>query len=414
MVRRTRDPSRCTTRDRSLASVAKGVPLAVQLSSLMGYKPSSSMAPTAPHRVLFFRPSLGDGGADRVTLTLLRHLDRTRFQATLALVRAEGALVRELPADIPLLDLGARRLATAAPALARAIRRLDPDVVICTAGGANVVAVAAHRLARSRARLVLSERNAVNRDVGRVRSIIERGIKRVAYRLADEVAAVSEGVAQDLVDELRLPRHRISVVYNPVVHDTQRALAEAPLDHPWFTDGRPTVLAVGRLVDQKDYPTMLEAFVKIRDATGARLAILGEGGNRQAIEQRVQSMGLADTVQLLGFDPNPFRYMARANLLLQSSRNEGLPGTIIQSMACGTPVVSTDCDHGPREVIRDGIDGFLVPVGDAGGLAERSIRLVSNPPLRAAFSDAARTAAQRFSVASSMRRYEAAITGTTP
>lgn len=364
-----------------------------------------------PLRTLFFRPSLGDGGADRVTITILRHLDRTRFEPALALVRRDGALVGEVPADIPVIDLGARRLATAAPALARAIRERDPDVVVCTAGGANVVAVAAHALARSRARLVLSERNAIGRDVGRLRSVAERALKRVAYRLADEVTAVSDGVARDLVDQLRLSPDRVRVVYNPVVHPAQRELAAAPLEHPWFTDGQPTALAVGRLVAQKDYPTMLAALAKIREHAPARLAILGQGSAREELERHAKELGLADHVAFLGFDPNPFRYMARATVLLQSSRAEGLPGTIIQSMSCGTPVVATDCDHGPREVIRDGVDGYLVRVGDASGLAERAVRLLRDSSLRARFSAAASEAAQRFSVTDSMRRYEAAILG---
>jgi glycosyltransferase involved in cell wall biosynthesis len=370
------------------------------------------MVEMAPRRVLFFRPQLGDGGADRVTITILRHLDRARFQATLVLVHARGELMSEVPSDIPVIDLAARRLALAARPLARVIAEHRPDVVVCTAGGANVIAVAAHRLARSSARLVLSERNAVRRDVGRIRSLLERNLKRLAYRFADEVTAVSDGVAEDLVIELGLPREQVRVVYNPVIHDTLGAQASAPVEHPWFANGAPPLIAVGRLVEQKDYPTMFDAFKRIHAATGVRLAIFGKGSLREPLEQRVRDMGLAESVQFCGFDPNPFRYMARAAVMLQSSRAEGLPGTIIQSMACGTPVIATDCDHGPREVIRDGVDGYLVPVADSSALAERAIHLLRDPALRARFSSAAASAARRFEIDSSMKRYEAAILGT--
>jgi glycosyltransferase involved in cell wall biosynthesis len=367
-------------------------------------------------RVLFFRAHLADGGADRVTVTILSRLDRARYAPSIALVRKEGELLGEVPSDVEVIDLAAPRVALAAPALARAIRQVDPDVVMCTAGGANITAVAAHRLARSRARLVLSERSSLHRDKvkGRARGVIERALKRVAYRLADQVTAVSDGVARDLVDSLGLPPSRVSVVYNPVVDDQHAAQAAAPVEHPWFTDGAgaPTLVAVGRLVDDKDYPTMLAAFATIRAATGARLAILGKGRVKDALVERARALGLGDAVQFLGFDPNPLRYMARARVLLQSSVNEGLPGTIIQGMACGTPVVATDCDHGPREVIRDGVDGYLVPVGDAPALAERAIRLLRDDATRASFSAAAIVSARRFSVAESLRRYEAAITGT--
>ncbi|HTR55118.1 MAG TPA: glycosyltransferase [Kofleriaceae bacterium] len=365
-----------------------------------------------PLRLLVFRPDLSQGGADRVTITLLHHFDRTRFTPTLALVKKRGELLGEVPADVPIVDLGAKRLARAAPALTRAIRELEPDVVLCTAGGANVIAVAAHQLARSRARLVLSERNAVGRDVGRVRSALERAAKAAMYRLADEITAVSDGVAQDLIRQLRLPRERVRVVYNPVVHRGLAPLAREPVQHPWFETPGSTLLAVGRLTAQKGYPTMLAAFVQIRaKVRDARLAILGDGPDREELERHARELGLDNAVAFLGFDPNPFRYMARARLLVQSSLAEGLPGTIIQSMACGTPVVATDCDHGPREVIRNDVNGYLVPVGDAGALARHAIDVMTTPELRARLGAAARDSAQRFTVESSMRHYEAALMG---
>lgn len=364
-------------------------------------------------RILLFRPSLADGGADRITITLLRELDRKRFLPAIALVRAKGELVPEVPADVPIIDLGASRLALSVPALARAIRSFDPDIVACTAGGANVFAVAAHRAARSRARLVLSERSALRREVGRsqLRTVVELAAKRVAYRLADTITAVSDGVADDLVATLGLSRDRVRVVYNPLVGERERQLGSEAVSHPWFTDGRPTLLAVGRLVSYKDYPTMLAAFRRIHDATGARLAVLGKGPLRDQLEQRSQALGIAEHVAFLGFDPNPYRYLTRATAVVQSSLVEGLPGSIVQAMACGTPVIATDCDHGPREVIRDGVDGYLVPVGDAAALAARTIDVLTDSALRDRLATAAVQGARRFEVTSSMARYEAAFDG---
>ncbi|MGH2901041.1 MAG: glycosyltransferase, partial [Solirubrobacteraceae bacterium] len=143
-------------------------------------------------RIVLFRPTLSDGGADRVTLTLLERLPRERYQPTLVLVRREGALADRVPADVRVIDLGRRRLALAVGPLARVLRAEDPDAVLCTAGGANVVATLAHRLARSRARLVLSERNAVRRPGLEWRSRFEVPLKRAIYPLADAVTAVSE------------------------------------------------------------------------------------------------------------------------------------------------------------------------------------------------------------------------------
>lgn len=363
-------------------------------------------------RLVLFRPTLADGGADRVTLTLLEKLDRARYALTLVLVRREGALIDRVPSDVRVIDLRRRRLAFAAPALARVLRTERPDVVLCTAGGANVIAVAAHRLARSRARLVLSERSAVRRPGFEWRSRLEVPLKRALYPFADTVTAVSDGVAGELRDILGLAPDRVQTVYNPIVGPELPALAEAALDHPWIGDAaRPLIVAVGRLVGQKDYPTMLRAFALLRAHRPARLAILGIGAARVALEALATELGIARDVAFVGFDPNPLRWMARARLVIQSSRVEGLPGTLIQSMACGTPVVATDCNFGPREVVTDGADGFLVAVGDARALADRALQLVGDAALRDRMSRAARASARRYTVAASLQRYQDAIDG---
>lgn len=366
----------------------------------------------AVRHLLLFRPTLGDGGADRVTLTLLETLDRAHYTLTLVLLRREGALVNKIPGDVRVVDLGAKRLLVAAWPLARAIRDLRPDVIMCTAGGANVIAVAAHRLARSRARLVLSERNAVRRPGLELRNRFDVPLKRVVYRMADVVTAVSDGVADDLRSVLRLPEEHVQVVYNPVVGAGLPALAAEPVTHRWLSPGAPPMLiAVGRLVAQKDYPTMLRALVQLRARHDVRLLVLGIGADRGALEALAVELGLADAVEFAGFDPNPFRWMARAYALVQSSVAEGLPGTLIQSMACGTPVVATDCDHGPREVVRDGVDGFLVPVGDVDAIARRVAQLLDDPALRARMSAEARASALRYTVEASLARYRRALDG---
>ena len=371
-------------------------------------------APDRPPRVMFFCPTLGDGGADRVVLTLLQRLDRARVAPELALVRRAGALVADVPADVPVHELGSRRLLAAAPDLARLLRRERPDVLFSTHGGSNIIAVAAHALARSPARLVLSERSALVRaDRGPVRRALELPAKRLTYPRADLVTAVSAGVSRELAARLGLPPGKLRTVYNPAVDDELAARAAEPVDHPWLTPGAPPVIiAVGRLVEIKDYPTLLGAFARIRAARPARLIVLGEGPLRGALEARVRAAGLAADVALLGFDKNPLRYMARARLLLHASRAEGLPGALIQAMACGTPVVSTDCDFGPREVIaRPGHDGFLVPVGDAAALADRALALLADDALARRVGEAARASAQRFTAAAALAQYEAAITG---
>jgi glycosyltransferase involved in cell wall biosynthesis len=350
-------------------------------------------------------------------LTLLRGFAGGRLVPSLVLMRREGALVDRIPPDVPVHVLGTRRLAVSVPALARVIRRERPDVVLCMHGGANVVAAAAHLAARSPARLVLSERSALVRDDrSRARTVIELAAKRALYRRADAVTAVSAGVGRDLVARLGLAADRVAVVYNPVLEDDLAAQAAAPIDHPWFAvagagAGVPVIAAVGRLVAIKDYPALLAAFARIRAERPARLAILGDGPLRGELAGRITAAGLAGDVELFGFQPNPFAFLARARLLLHASHAEGLPGALIQAMACGAPVVSTDCDFGPREVVTDGRDGYLVPVGDVAALAARAGALLADAGLAARMSAAARQSARRFAAATVIDAYERAITG---
>ncbi|HEY3248792.1 MAG TPA: glycosyltransferase [bacterium] len=365
-------------------------------------------------KVLLFRPDLAEGGADRVTITLLRHLDRGRFEPVLVLMRQGGVLLPEVPPDVPVRSLDARRLRTSALALARAVRAERPAVVLSTSSGGNVVAALGVRLAGAQTRLVLSERNTFSaaRAERFSRATPVTAIKRFFYTQADRIIAVSRGVADDLITALRLPKDLVTVIYNPVVDDTLPALASAPLEHPWFGGDVPVILAAGRLVPQKDFPTLLRAFAELRPRHPARLVVLGEGPQRGELLALAGALGIAESVQFPGFVSNPFAYMRRCTVFALSSRFEGLPGVLIQAMACGAAVVSTDCPSGPAEIIEDGTSGFLVPVGDSPALALAIGRLLADPELRRRTADAAERRARRFGVPEMIREYEDVLAGT--
>jgi glycosyltransferase involved in cell wall biosynthesis len=363
-------------------------------------------------KVLFFRPTLGEGGADRVQIAVLRGLDRARYRASLVMLRNEGPFAADVPADVAVIELGSRRLASSLPALARTLIREKPDVVVSLCSASNVILSSAHMLVRSKARLVLSERNALyrGRSVWHAKQTLEVVLKRLLYRHADLVTAVSEGVADELAQLAAVPRDKIAVVYNPMVDDEIAARAAEPVEHPWFRAGEPpVVLACARLVPQKDYPTLLAAFARLRRDVTCRLWILGEGPLRGELEALAVKLGVGDDVHFAGFDKNPFRFMARACVLMHASRAEGLPGSLIQAMACGTPVVSTDCDFGPREVITTGRDGYLVPIGDVEMLAARVRELLVDRARRDEFGIAAVQSVERFRWDASIARYQAAL-----
>jgi glycosyltransferase involved in cell wall biosynthesis len=194
---------------------------------------------------------------------------------------------------------------------------------------------------------------------------------------------VSEGVKDDLARAGRLSLEQIRVVPNPVVTSELFEMAAVPIDHPWFVEGAPPViLGIGRLTTQKDFGTLIRAFAEVRGQREARLMILGEGSERPALERLARELGVRDDVVLPGFVDNPFAFLKRAALFVLSSTYEGLPGVLIQALACGTPVVSTDCDSGPREILDGGRLGILVPVGDLDALANGIREALDHPRTR--------------------------------
>ena len=274
------------------------------------------------------------------------------------------------------------------PAFANYLRHKEPDAVLAAEPRYNLIATLARRSARVKTRVVISERVQSSlraADQGpwaypHLHNLLRRG-----YMSADAIVAVSNGVADDLAAFARIPRQRISTVYNPVIGPDVLALAEEPLDHPWFVpNSPPVILAAGRIDRQKDYLTLLRAFARVREKRQARLVILGAPGQgcedyAEEIQSLASELRVSEDVSFPGFVANPFPYMARAALFALSSVYEGLPGVLIQALACGCPVVSTACPSGPEEILEDGRYGPLVPVGDAQAMADAISKSLDQP-----------------------------------
>ncbi|HUF37935.1 MAG TPA: glycosyltransferase, partial [Anaerolineales bacterium] len=198
-------------------------------------------------------------------------------------------------------------------------------------------------------------------------------------RRADGILAVSHGVAEDLALSTGLPRSRIEVIYNPIVTPDLDLRASAPVVHPWFLNGAcRTVLAIGRLVPQKDFSTLIRAFKIVSGETpDARLVIFGEGAEKAALKRLVRELDLNEKVDLPGFVPNPYPYLAKASVFVLSSIYEGLPGVLIEALYFGIPLVATDCPSGTREILAGGQHGRLVPVGEPEVMAEAILSALS-------------------------------------
>lgn len=333
-------------------------------------------------RVAIFLPSLRGGGAERVFLTLANGFLERGIAVDLVLAEAVGPYLPDIPAMVRVIDLKRRRLLTSLPRLIRYLRTERPPVLLSTMSHANVAALWARQRAGVSTRVIVREANTlgVSTRRGSLRNRLMPLLVRRYYPAADQIVAVSEGVAAGVLDLTGLPPDRVRVLPNPIVTRELRTRAAEPLDHPWFSAGAPPViLGVGRLVGQKDFPTLIRAFAAVRAQRPARLLILGEGSDRPQLESLVRDLGISADTQLPGRLANPFSYMARAAVFALSSAWEGMPGVLIQALACGAPVVATDCESGPREVLAGGKFGGLVPVGDHAALA-RSIAATLDAP----------------------------------
>ena len=290
------------------------------------------------------------------------------------LASGEGSLIAELPSEIRVVDLGAGRMIKSLLPLVRYLRQTEPRVIVPQMNHSNLLALWASRLAGRGTPVVAVVHNSLSQTSRQARGIGDRAgtrLLRTFYPWAARVVAVSQGAADDLVHVAKLPPELIEVIYNPVITPSFLARLEQRPDHPWFTDaGVPVILGAGRLTQQKDFGTLIRAFAELRRRRPARLLIVGEGSDRGLLEALVAELGLGEDVALPGWRSDVAGCMAHADVFVLSSAWEGLPTVLIEALASGTRIVSTDCRSGPREILQRGRLGALVPVGDPAALAE--------------------------------------------
>ena len=347
--------------------------------------PRATLAPTA---ALLCR-SLDGGGAERVMIALANGLAAAGHAVDLVLLCGKGAHAGDVSSAVRVVELAAQHPALGAVAFARYLRREGPRAVLSTLIGPNAIAVASARLlpASRRPRVVVREANTLSvalRYRSRADRFLAARIARASYPLADAIVAVSEGARADLVRFLRVDAERVIAIPNPSPTDAMIARSKEPLEHTWFAATRevPVAVAAGRLVPKKGFDVLLDAIARVRQVRDIRLTILGEGPERGALERDVARRGLRDVVELAGFVDNPFARLARADLFVLPSLAEGMPNALIEAMACGCPVVATDCPSGPREILRGGRDGRLVAPGDPSALAAAILEILASPPDR--------------------------------
>jgi glycosyltransferase involved in cell wall biosynthesis len=337
------------------------------------------------YRICLFLPSLCGGGAERVMVNLASGFADQDIKVDLVLAKAEGPYILQVPTNVRVIDLKASRVIASLPGLVRYLRQEHPKALLSALDHTNVVAILAKKLARVPTRIIVSVHSNPSKATANALSLRDKLMPywtRAFYPQADVVVAVSNGVAEDLIRVTGLPKEKIKVIYNSVITPELFDKANEHLNHPWFAPNEPPViLGTGRLTIAKDFPTLIRAFALVRKQYPVRLMILGEGEERPKLEELIRKLGIQKDVALPGFVENPYKYMKRAAMFVLSSQWEGLPTVLIEALAVGIPVVSTDCESGPREILKNGRFGKLVSVGDEIGLAKALISSLKGPNL---------------------------------
>lgn len=358
-------------------------------------------------RISFFLRALNAGGAQRVSINLANGLADHGWEVDVVVAHDQGELRNELAADVNLVNLGTPHVpilgvGASLPRLVQYLRTKRPLVLFSAMTYVSLIAVSATAIAGGATAVVPTEHTTFGiQDHPKERLVAH--LASVLYLLANRIVAVSSGVEESVREGTRASPEQFAVIYNPVVTPDLRAKADIKPEHPWIERDVELILSVGRLEPEKDPETLVRAFARLHeDHPATRLLVLGDGSLRSELERLATHLGIDGAVSFPGFVSNPYGFMQRSDVYVLSSSREGLPTALIEAMACGCPVVATDCPNGPREILDDGRFGPLVPVGDDAALAEAIESLLVAPPN----PETLRARAEAFSRETAVEEYE--------
>ena len=319
--------------------------------------------------IALFCTSLSGGGAERVLLNLAEGFIASGHMVDLVLIHKEGEYLEQVPDGVNIIDLQAANNIHAMIKFWGYVHKSRPDVVVSTLLPASQAAIIVQKFLKKKHRLFVRVDNTLSREM---EDVSWRKYLRVKwlYPLAQHFITVSNGVADDLESYLNIPRHKIHTIYNPMQIEAIQMQAKQAISHTWFDAEVPLIITMGRLASQKNMELLIETVAAIRQQCEVRLMILGKGEQEDYLCSLVHRLQLDEVVEFLGFQPNPYAYLAQADLFVLPSLFEGFGNVIVEALACGVPVVSTDCPHGPAEILEQGKYGILVPPGDRNALGK--------------------------------------------
>jgi len=361
-------------------------------------------------KIAFFIPSLNFGGIEANTIRLATAFSKVGYDVDLIVGRAEGDYVDRVPSEINIVDFNRNKVYLTIPQLIRYMKISSPNVIISGGEAPNITLIIAKILTLgTKTKIIVSIRTHLSTELKNSKNINKKIMKylgKILYHFADKVVAVSKGVAEDASKIFGLKKESIEVIYNPIVDESINLNMNKPVPHPWLTDEKvPVLLGVGRLVPQKNFSLLIKAFSIVRESESVKLIIIGEGPLRKDLEQEIIDLGLRGSIDLVGYQSNPYIYMKWSDVFILSSDWEGFGNVIVEAMACGLKIVSTDCNSGPSEILDNGKYGALVDTNNPKFLADAIITELKSkvdPQVNILRS-------KSFSVGNAMRQYKKLI-----
>ena len=352
-------------------------------------------------RIAFIAPSLNGGGAERAAVTVLNALDDATYRKAFYLFRREGPYLADVSPSVEVVAAAGDGRVERIRRLAAFVRAWRPQIVVSFLSYSSVFL--ALRLARSSARFVINQQTPVSAFLTDAdyawRTPARRRLFEAVARLVyprSRVVATSAGVGDDLVDRFGVRPEAITTIPNPVDLDALARAAAEPVD----LDGAartPTIVSAGRLADAKNWPLFVDALARLKERRAFRAIVLGQGEREADVRRRIADAGLESTVRLAGFQSNPWKYMARADVFVLTSHYEGFGNVLVEAMACGAPVVATT-SPGTRAIVRPAVNGLLVDRHEPDAVADALARVLGDDAFRERLRAGARESVRQYAV----------------
>lgn len=353
--------------------------------------------------IVFYLYAINGRGQSKVLIDIAVGLAGAGYQVTFCCARVDDSVfIDKYKNEIKLKVFGVTSRLSAALKLKNFIDKNNANVIVSGGTDNNCIVALVSRWSHSKPLSIITEHTSliqtINNSKRKLAKLLPLAV-RLFYPKATVLASVSCSLENELLEDIKVKHSNTKVLYNPVINDELQHKSLDSVKHKWFGSGNKVFIGVGQLTEQKDFFTLLNAFKLLKENTQFKLIILGDGPDKVALQKHIDALDIKDKVDLVGRVDNPYAYMKQADVFVLSSKWEGFGLVLVEAMACGTPVVSTDCPHGPREILADGKWGELVPVEDPAALAKAMLAAVAKP------RDAALERAQVFSHEASIKQY---------